>query len=75
MKKLPRLAAIAAMLAALGGCVVAPAPAGYAYSPGYYYAPGYYAPGYYYAPAYPAYPPVSVGLGFGFGFGGGHHWR
>ncbi len=71
MKRLSRVAAVGAMLAALGGCVVAPAPAGYAY------APGYYAPGYYYAPAYPvypAYPPVSVGLGFGFGFGGHHHW-
>lgn len=67
-----RMAAAAVTLAALGGCVVAPAepPPAYAYGPGYY-APGYYAPGYYYAPAY---PPVSVGLGFGFGFGG-HHWR
>ncbi len=74
MKRLSRVTAAAFALAALGGCVVAPAPPpSYAYAPDYY-GPGYYAPGYYYAPAYPAYPPVAVGLGFGFGFGG-HHWR
>lgn len=57
------------MLAALGGCVVAP------YNPGYYGPPA----GYYEQPAYaaPAYVVPSVNFGFGYRSGGyyGHHWR
>lgn len=70
MNRLLRFAAIAAVFAALGGCVVAPAP----YQPTYAY--GY--PPYAYAPA-PVYYPPTVSLGFGFGecfnCGRWHHWR
>jgi hypothetical protein len=54
MNRIFRLAAIAALLASLGGCVVAPGPYGYA-------------PGYAYGPAYPA-PVVGVGGCFNCGF-------
>jgi hypothetical protein len=60
MGKLVRWAAVAAALAALGGCVYAPPPPpayGYAYAP----APYYYG------------PPVAVGVGVG--CCGWHHWR
>ncbi len=69
MARFYRTAAVALMLAGLGGCIVAPAapPVAYGYAPSYGYGPGYYAPGY---AVYP--PPVSVGIGLG---GGRHHWR
>ena len=71
MNRLLRFAAIAATLAFLGGCVVAPAP--YAYGPAYGYAPAYaYAPADY-APVYPA-PVVGVGIGGCFGCGRFHRW-
>jgi hypothetical protein len=66
MKGILRWASLALALAALGGCIVAPAPGYYDYGYGY---GGGYAPGYAYAPA-PVYvypPPVAVGFGFGFG--------
>ncbi len=53
-----------AILALVGGCVVAPP------APGY----GYYEPGYYYAPA-PYYYGPSVSFGFFGGRGGHRHWR
>jgi hypothetical protein len=52
-----RLTIAVAMLLALGGCVVAPAPYGY--------------PGYGYAPGYVAAPPIVVGFGGGWGWHGG----
>jgi hypothetical protein len=55
--------AVAATLASLTGCVVAPP---YAYAP----APAY---GYGYAPGYYAAPAVDVGVGFGGYYG--HGWR
>jgi hypothetical protein len=59
MRGILRAAAVALMLAGLCGCVVAPAPPGYAYG---------YAPGYYYG------PPVAVGIGGCWGCGWGR-WR
>jgi hypothetical protein len=61
MNRFLRCAAVAATLAFLGGCVVAPAP----YGPPYGYA---YAPAYAYAP-YPV-----VGVGACFGCGHFHRW-
>jgi hypothetical protein len=66
MNRLLRFAAMAATLALLGGCIVAPAPYGPAYGYGY-------APGYAYAPVYPA-PVVGVGVGACFGCGRFHRW-
>lgn len=84
--RLPKAAALLALLAALGGCVAVPytpAPyySGYGYYGGgnysgyysspYYYSPYYYSPYYYQPYAYPVFPSVSI---WG-GWGGGHHWH
>jgi hypothetical protein len=71
-----------AMLAALGGCVVAPvdpyyevgAPVMVQPGPSYYYGAPYYASPYWSRPYYAA-PPVSIGIHGWFGSGSGRHWR
>lgn len=62
--KLIKSGLVVAILALLGGCVVAPPAPGYGY---YGNAPGYYTPApYYYGP--------SMSFGF-YGGRGGRHWR